>query len=214
MLRPAFTFTFAFAFSAFVVGCSSSSGDDTSSDVGPADAAGDAIDSSTASDAPVETVNLDEHFPDGADAPPDLGDGGCASVTNIALEVTENDVASDMPSGAGGLIADGTYTVTDVTKYTGTGGKTGPDTYKVTETINITGGTAVAGVRVVGDTPGYQYAATIAPEPGGALKWKQTCPDAPGATYQYDATSDHFVVYDTVQKVATTYTFKFHTPGP
>jgi hypothetical protein len=209
-----FTSTALVAFVALVMGCSSSSGDDTATDVGPGDAAGDAIDTSTASDAPVETVNLDEHFPDTTDTFDNGGDVGCASVTNIALEVTENDVASDLPLGGGGLIADGTYTVTDVTKYTGVGGKTGPGTFKVTETIMITGGASIAGVRKLGDALGFQYAADIAPIAGGQLKWKQTCPSAPGATYGYDATSDHLIVYDATQNLATTYTFKFHTPGP
>jgi hypothetical protein len=210
MLRHASLIVFA-----FVVGCSSSSSDDGSTDTGSADAAGDAIvDTTQVSDGPVETVNLDEHFPDTTDTFDNGGDVGCASVTNIALEVTENDVPSDMPTAAGGLIADGTYTVTDVTKYTGVGGKSGPGTYKVTETIMITGGVAIAGVRQVGTALGFQYAADIAPLAGGSLKWKQTCPAAPGETYGYDATSDALVVYDLAQKIRTTYTLKFHTPGP
>jgi hypothetical protein len=208
MLRHALLFSFA----AFVVGCSSSS-DQSQGDVGSGDATADGFDSTTPSDAPVETVNLDEHFPDAVEED-NGGDAGCAAVANIALEVTENDVPSTMPSGAGGLIADGTYVVTDVTKYTGVGGHSGPGTFRVTETAMIAGEATVAGVRKVGDTLGYQYAADIAPIIGGELKWKQTCPDALGNTYQYDATSDHLIVYDTIQKIATTYTFKFHTPGP
>jgi hypothetical protein len=66
-------------------------------------------------------------------------------------------------------------------------------------------------VRKVDDTPGYAYTATVAPS-AGALKYKQTCPDAPGVTYSYDATGEKIDIYDSISKVGTTYTRKLFTP--
>lgn len=204
MARPAFFLSIA-----LLVGCSSSS----SSNDGAADSASDvAVGDAHDSNVTFETTPSDDTATtDDADG---NADAGCVSLTNIALEVTEQDVPSTMPAGGGGLVADGIYTITAVTKYTGPGGKSGAGTYRVTETIRITGGTAIDGVRKVGDTPGYTYTAKMAPHADGTLQWKQTCPDALGVTYQFDASSDALVLYDTTQKIATTYTVKIHTPGP
>lgn len=191
-------------------GCSSSGDDAPASDAtvdGAGDAAGDVADTyKPPSEAGVDT------------APADAGvDAGCNSTMNVALQVTENDINSNLPTGIGGLIPDGIFVLTAYTRYTGPGGKNGPGTKKIVETIAITGGKAIAGVRQVDTDLGYGYNANIAPTPGGTLAWKQTCPTGEvGVTYGYSIGgadgAETIDIYDTVQKIDMTYTRKFLKP--
>jgi hypothetical protein len=184
---------------ALLVGCSSSD------DGGAAtDAAGDA------GDANVDVKDTREvPFKDADDDSSDASaDAGCNTVINVALAVTEQNVAANLPLGTGGLIADGIYVVTAVTRYNGPGGKTGPGTRTIEETISIIDGKTVQGVRKIGSDAGYAYTAGIAPS-GGSLAWKQTCPSGEvGVSYDYSIGDTTIDIYDKVQKIGTTYTRK------
>lgn len=202
MLRHA-AFVLFFA-SAFVFGCSSSSsGDNGNADA--SDASGDAIDSG---------VDTYVSGPPADTAPDDVYDAGCNGVTNVALEVVEQDVAKAMPLPGGGPIPDGVYVVTAITHFTGVGGHAGPGTFTTEETIMIVGGVLVQGVEKVKPNPGRAFTADIGPYAAN-LKWKEKCPaSAPAETYGYDTDATSLVLYDTVKKTAKTYTRKNLTPGP
>ena len=199
-----FLFATSLALSVASFGCSSSDDAAPTGDAS-ADASDVSADVKDTTVAPRDTADDDVSTDVGSDA-------GCNGVKNIALAVTENNVAANLPSGEGGLIADGIYVVTAITRYNGPGGKVGPGTRVVEETISITDGKVVQGVRKIGDAPGYGYNANIAPVTGTIL-WKQTCPAGePGITYDYSVGDQTFDLYDKVQKVGTTYTHKILTP--
>jgi hypothetical protein len=119
-------------------GCSSSSPAVVATDAG-----GDAH---AAEDATPEAAPaVDSSQPDHADSAP--GDSApadapvaCNSLVNTDPAVTTNQVASDPPAMTGGVIADGTYELTDATIYTGPSGPVGPGGPAQT-TLQITGTT-------------------------------------------------------------------------
>ena len=194
----AFSWSFLLACS-LAIGCSSSGND--AADVDASSDATDAISDATDTKKPPPPSDAED------DTTETRADAGCNGLFNVALAVTENNVAANLPIGGGGLIADGIYVVTAVTRYNGPAGKVGPGFRTIEETISITGG-SVQGVRKVNTDLGYGYNAGIAPT-GGSLLWKQTCPSGePGVTYDFSTGDQTFDVYDKVQKIGTTYTRK------
>jgi hypothetical protein len=94
---------------------------------------------------------------DAAAAPPGslaVTDGGvCASVVASTL-VTQQQVAIPTPQATGGVIAPGTYVLSQMNMYTGTGGATGPTSKVFAETYEV-------------DSSTYQHAKTGATADGG-----------------------------------------------
>ena len=190
------------------VGCSSS----------PASTPAPDASTDTGTDVAVDTRPESRPGNDDVAPPDDTGsDSGCNAVANVALEVTENDLNKDLPLGSGGLIADGVYVLTEITKYTGPTGRTGPGPIRRTETIrvaNVPTGVDVQGVRKDGDAAGFAYTAEAAPS-GGSMKWKVNCPEVgTGVTYDYDADPDKIILYDKAAHVGYHYSFKFRVTSP
>jgi hypothetical protein len=64
-------------------------------------------------------------------------DGGCTDLPNCGPHVYYNDVAQNGGSGQGGTVLDGTYVLTDYSKYTGSGGQSGKETQWTSETMTL-----------------------------------------------------------------------------
>jgi len=160
--------------------CSSSSADDTTTDSG----------ADTSTDASDGSAPLDSATTDGSDSSPDdASDDACNTIANIAQTITIQQVASAPPAAQGGTFVDGTYTMTDVTIYTGPQGPTGPSGTSKT-TLQITGTT----FQVVNDgTPGTRTVTAVVS--GSSVTATDTCPDSTIFHETFTATATSFVVY-------------------
>jgi hypothetical protein len=162
-------------------GCSSSSPAVVATEAGVEDA--HAAADATPEAAPV----VDSSQPEHADAAPadTSADApiACNSLVNTEPAVTTNQVASDPPAMTGGVIADGTYELTDATIYTGPSGPVGPGgpaqmTLQISGTtiqMAETGQPPTRTVTLV--TSGTTFTATI------------TCPDSEVSQGSYTATA-------------------------
>jgi hypothetical protein len=96
----------------------------------------------------------------------------CNSLANLPPAVTIAEVASDPPPASGGVIVDGTYSLWDVTIFTGPRGAIGSAGSTQT-TIQIQGNT----VQVVSTAPPTTRTLTLVTN-GTSFTATDTCPDA------------------------------------
>jgi hypothetical protein len=125
------------------------------------------------------------------DAGGDAGDGAvaCNTLANTATQVTGAQVAANPPALTGGTVVDGTYSLTNLTIYTGPDGPAGATGMSQT-TIEISGATIQV---VTNGTPGTRtemFTSTA----GGTFTATDTCPDTSAFQGAYSATSTTFVV--------------------
>jgi hypothetical protein len=168
---------------ASLAACSSSSGGGTPQDGGseasaeaqatPTDGGdgGSTQDGATASDAQ-------------GDAPP-----ACNALANVAQPVTLQQVAQDPPQPQGGTIADGIYTITAVTLYTGPGGPSGQGGSSQT-TIQIAGTTVQ--VASAGDPRTQTVNLATA---GTTFTATDTCPDSTVTHGSYTAAASTLLIF-------------------
>ncbi len=163
---------------AFLAGCSSGSGGASTADGG--------------SDAEAATDGGGGAVRDGAmgqDAPPGDAATTCNTLSNVASTVSFEQVAQDPPQPQGGTIADGTYTLTAATIYTGPGGPTGASgSSKVT--VQISGTT----IQVVTDGSPPTKTVTLATS-GSTLTASDTCPDTSVTHGSYTATAATLLIF-------------------
>jgi len=112
----------------------------------------------------------------------------CNTLANAAPVITTQQVATAPPTPKGGVVADGTYLLTDVTIYTGPGGPVGP------------GGTARTTVQITGATvqvanAGEPATRTVLLQTSGAtFTSTDTCPDMTILRGGYTATTTTFAI--------------------
>jgi hypothetical protein len=169
--------TFLLGAAALLAACSSSSGGGTPQDGGSEATASDAGDAGAPQDGATA------HDAQG-DAPP-----ACNTLANVAQQVPLQQVAQDPPQPQGGTVADGTYTLTDVSIYTGTAGPSGASGSSQT-TIQIAGGTIE--VASAGNPPTQTVSLVTA---GKTFTATDTCPDTKVTQGSYTATASTFVVF-------------------
>ncbi len=157
-------------------GCSSSSPAVVATDAG--------ADAHPAADATPEAAPAVDSSPqDHADSAPADAPVACNSLVNTDPAVTTNQVASDPPAMTGGVIADGTYELTDATIYTGPSGPVGP------------GGPAQTTLQIMGTT--VQMAESGQPPTrtvtlvtsGTTFTATTTCPESAVSQGSYTATA-------------------------
>jgi hypothetical protein len=112
----------------------------------------------------------------------------CNTLANVAQPVTITQVASDPPTPQGGVMADGTYPMTDATIYTGPQGPTGATSMAQT-TIRITGNT----IQVVTNGSPETRTETLV-ENGTQFTATGSCPDTSVLQGAYTATATRLVV--------------------
>lgn len=77
---------------------------------------------------------------DGGDGGRDGGEGGvCNDLVNAGQVIDRVGIVGEPPVARGGVVADGTYSLTDYTVYVGAGGIGGPTGLTAKATIRITG---------------------------------------------------------------------------
>jgi hypothetical protein len=116
-------------------------------------------------------------------------------------------VAGSAPTAAGGTIADGTYSLTALTAYTGVGGPTGTFGPSTSVFLTISGST----MQQVGHINGQErrYTTTIMTS-GTSLSTMDTCPTPKGATHSYTATALALRIYDSTGGLSVEQTYSKH----
>jgi len=171
---------FALSAALLAAACSSSSSNDGGDSGAPADASADA-----SGDASTDASSTDA----GADGAPADGAQACNALANIAPMVAISYVASAPPAAQGGTIADGTYTMTAATIYTGVGGPSGP-AGDGQVTIQITGST----IQVVTSGAAPNHLTTTLMTSNTSFTRTDTCPDTMMQSGSYTATPTTFTV--------------------
>lgn len=162
---------------ALLAACSSSSGGGSTATDGGADGAtpgdgGLATDAAPAHDAPGEAEAA----------------AACNTVANVAQTVQVQQLAQDPPQPQGGAIADGTYTLTDLSIYTGSGGPTGA-TGSARITVQIAGGI----IQVASDSTPTTQTVSLTTS-GTTFVATDTCPDTKVTHGSFTATATTLLI--------------------
>jgi hypothetical protein len=104
-------------------------------------------------------------------------------------------IAAAAPTPAGGTIADGTYALTALNKYTGAGGSTSPVAGNARVLITITGNT-MQQAGTMNNGPVMTYTTVIATS-GTTLTLTDVCPGSATSTRQFTATAAELHAYET-----------------
>ena len=180
------------AVTTLLAACGSSSSSSTGSGGGDAGSSG----TSGSSGASGSSGELDGGGDAKPDAPGDAGGGGaCGTSANVGRAIDGQQVAMAAPTATGGTIADGTYTLTDITLYTGSGGATGPAGLTLTQTWGFSGGSyrlvSLDGTTMTETRKG----GTVMNVSATALHLVQTCPDSDFASYEFSATATTLTLF-------------------
>ena len=156
-------------------------------------------------------------LPGGTPVCPDAGnnDGGsndagnitCNTIANSAPLLTTRQVAAPLPAPLGGLVASGSYQLSDATQYTGVGGTTGPSSDSTAESLVYDGVSTVQLANRSSDGGTSTTTATVSFS-GAQLTFTKTCPSSqsPQST-GYSADGGAFAFYG---DHSTIYTFTKH----
>jgi hypothetical protein len=158
--------------------CSSNSGGGTTATDGGGEGAatgdaGQVADSAPAHDAPGEAEAA----------------AACNAIANVAQTVTGQQVAQDPPQPQGGAIADGTYTLTDFSIYTGPSGPTGASG-STRITVQIAAGT----LEVASDSKPSTMTVSLVTS-GTTFTATDTCPDANVTHGSFSATPTKLLIF-------------------
>jgi hypothetical protein len=139
----------------------------------------------------------------GPDARPDVrGDGGtCTTIALLGSLVPGTFVASAPPSGAGGMVADGTYVLTKYQLYTGTGGLSGPTGQSLQTTIRLTAGVYESVSTSSVDPTQARVKGTYAVS-APSFQWSLQCPAAASGNDSY--TSDGATTFVQLSSIGST----------
>jgi hypothetical protein len=140
-------------------------------------------------DAKVDDVTADAPQDSGTDS----GPLGCNTVSNIGTVIQQMYVATDPVTGAGGVIAAGTYALTAAAVYTGAGGGSGPTGTTFADTVVFESGNMYERVASIIDDAGLdgspirQNGSYLLD--GSSIQVTQTCPKGfqPFTSYDSDA---------------------------
>ncbi len=134
------------------------------------------------------------------DAPQDLDSGTdagpteCNTLANIGAVVSQMDVATAAVTGAGGVIATGTYVLTAAAVYTGAGGSAGPTGATFADTLVIADAGAYERVFSIVNGPApdgtYRQNGSFTTD-GASIEVTTTCPPGaqPFTSYDSDGTT-------------------------
>ena len=118
---------------------------------------------------------------------------GCNALVNVGSLVTAVQVAAEAPAATGGVVADGTYHLTDLTIFTGEGGQAGALPVQLKQTVSIHGTSADAVTEVNGKSQGQS---TTFVTNGTSATTAGTCPMVePPQTGEYSATPTSLILY-------------------
>lgn len=129
----------------------------------------------------------------------DSGPAACNELLNVGTVVQQTFVATEAVSGAGGLLAEGTYVLTAAVVYTGTGGGTGPTGTTFQDTLTIEASylyqrvtSIIDGARFDG-SPIHQSGAFVVD--GSSIEVTQTCPPGVQPFTSYDSNGTQVHIY-------------------
>lgn len=146
---------------------------------------------------PQDATTDSSHPPSDSGGPVDSGSTvdaapACNAIVDVAALITANQTAANPPNPMGGIIADGTYALTDATVYTGPGGPTG-GLGQARVTLQIQGTT----VQIVddGDPNRSKRSTATLTTMGTSLIAIDTCPDSKATVGSYTASSTTLLIF-------------------
>jgi hypothetical protein len=186
-----------FVCSILVVGGCSSSDPSTNEAGGDAGSAAD-TGASTTPDAATPTTDSGTDAATGVPCP--------STLTNMAPEIDEMNVAATTPAPTGGTTADGIYFLTARSEYVGSGGVNGPRGHKRKETLRIKG--AVLEIAKSRDgSPDVADTVTLTIS-GTTLTLVQACSASPATvTAGFDASPTSITIYEAAPNEGKASTF-------
>jgi len=144
----------------------------------------------------------------GSDASTAIDSGVCNNIVNEGLTIDRIGVVGEPPVTQGGVVAEGTYRLTDYTLYVGAGGIGGPTGLTAKATIRLAGGKFDEIIELGGSgNPSVQSTSNAYSAAGATLALNELCPTTTaGKQFQYTSNDPVLLVVNLSTKEAFTFT--------
>lgn len=138
----------------------------------------------------------------------DAGDGGvCNDLVNVGQTIDRVGILGDPPVAKGGVIADGTYVLTEYAAYVGAGGVAGPTGITGKATLRIQEGKLDELIEYGGSgNPSARSASSAYTPTAATFATTELCPTTAGRTRQFTSNDPVLVLQDLTTKEAFTFT--------
>lgn len=142
----------------------------------------------------------------------DGGDGGvCTDLANDGIVVDQNRIVGDPPTGTGGQIADGTYSLTQADVYVGAAGVPGPSGVTFQGAMRLTQGTLERVLRQQANqtaTPTESRSTGPLTARGTTFTVVQSCPAQFQDQYTYSVLNNTLNITSLLTKESFTFTLR------